>query len=181
MGEGASAAVEMYLDAEAEDRVRALRRTLAEAGAGSCVESIASAPHVRLALFDELDRSRAVSALSRFAESCEPLTVSLRGVETLDEPERVIFLALAGEEELTAAHAELHAFLRSMRLTSSPLYLPGRWIPRCTLARHVAADVFDAAVSAARGAFREFEGNLCEIGLVEAAPVRTLWRRRLAA
>jgi 2'-5' RNA ligase len=171
----------MYLDAEADGRVRALWRTVATAGAGSYVESIGSTPHVSLAVFDEVERSRAVSALSRFVESCEPLTVSFRGIGRFDEPERVIFLALAADEELTAVHAELHAFLRSMRLASSPVYLPGRWIPHCTVAHHVPADVFDAAVAAARGAFQEFEANLCEIGLVEYAPVRTLWRRRLAA
>jgi 2'-5' RNA ligase len=175
------AAVEMYLDAEADGRVRVQWHTLATAGAGSYLESIGSRPHVSLAVFDELDRSRAVSALSRFVESCEPVTVSFRGVETFDQPERVIFLALAADEELAAVHAELHAFLRSMRLVSSPLYLPGRWIPHCTLAQQVPAHVFDAAVAAARGAFEEFDANLCEIGLVEYAPVRTLWRRRLAA
>jgi 2'-5' RNA ligase len=175
------AAVEMYLDAEADGRVQALRHTLATAGAGSYLEGIGSRPNVSLAVFDDLDRPRAVSALSRFVESCEPLTVSFRDVRTFDQPERVILLGLAPDEELIAVHAELHAFLRSMRLASSPLYLPGRWIPHCTLAQHLPPDVFDAALAAARGAFQEFDANLCEIALVEYAPVRTLWRRRLAA
>jgi 2'-5' RNA ligase len=170
----------MYFDAEADGRVRALWGTLATAGAGSCVENVGSAPHVSLAVFDELERSRAVSALSRFVESCEPLTVSFRGVEMFDQPDRVIYLALAADEELFAVHAELHAFLRSMRLSSSPLYLPGRWIPHCTLAQHVPAHVFDAAVAVARGEFQQFDANLSEIALVEYAPMRTLWRRRLA-
>jgi 2'-5' RNA ligase len=174
------AAVEMYFDAEADARVRALWRILATA-ASSHLEGMGSHPHVSLAVFDDLDRSRALSALSRFAESCGPLTVSFRGVGTFDRPERVIFLALTADEELAAVHAELHAFLRSMRLVSSPLYLPGRWIPHCTLAQHVPADLFDVAVAAARGAFQEFDANLSEIGLVEYAPVRTLWRRRLTA
>jgi 2'-5' RNA ligase len=174
------AAVEMYLDAEADGRVRSLWRTLAAAGAGSHVENIGSAPHVSLAAFDEVDRSRAVSALSRFAESCHPLEVSFRRVETFETPERVIFLALAPDEELTAIHAELHGFLRALRLASLPLYLPGRWVPHCTLARHVPADAFEAAVTAARRTFREFDANLSEIGLVQHAPLQTLWRRRLS-
>jgi 2'-5' RNA ligase len=173
-------AVEMYFDADADHRVRALWRALADAGAGSHLDSIGSAPHVSLAVFDEVERSRALFALSRFVESCEPLTVSFRGVETFEAPERVIFLAVAADEELTAVHAELHAFLRSMRLASSPLYLPGRWMPHCTLAQRVPADGFAAAIAAARGAFEEFDANLCEIGLVEWSPMQTLWRRRLA-
>jgi len=91
----------------------------------------------------------------------------------------VIFLALADDEELTAIHAELHGFLRALRLPSSPLYLPGRWVPHCTLARYVPADAFETAVTAARRTFREFDANLSEIGLVQYAPLQTLWRRRL--
>jgi len=174
-----SAAVEMYLDAEADGRVQSLRRALADAGAGWCVESIGDAAHLSLAVFDAIDRSRAVSALSRFAESCEPLTVSLRGVETFEAPEPLIALAVPADEELSAIHAELHAFLRSLRLVSSPQYLPGRWVPHCILARDVPAGAFEAAAAAARAAFRAFEATLCEIGLVERAPFRTLWRRRL--
>ena len=172
-------AVELYLDDPSDHRVRSLWRILAEAGAGSYVEHAGAAPHLSLATFDRVDPPRAIAALSRFVESCEPLTISFDSIGSFQTPERVVFLAPARDENLLATHAELHGFLRSMMLESSALYVPGRWVPHCTLARHVPAEALDAAVRKAREALRPFDATLHEIGLVEFEPVRTLWRRSL--
>ena len=127
-------------------------------------------------MFGELDQSRAVSALSRFVESCEPVTVSFRGVETFDQPDGVIFSAprrRAGRRSRRATRFLIHAIGLIAALSARPL-------DPHTLAQQVPAHLFDAA-AVPRGAFEEFDANLFEIGLVEYAPVRTLWRRRLAA
>jgi 2'-5' RNA ligase len=173
-------AVELYLDGQSEGRVRSLQRIVAEACSGSCAARGAAAPHVTLAAFDHVDQPRAIAALSRFVESCEPLTISFDSIGAFETPQRVIFLAPAQDESLLATHAELHGFLRSMMLPSSALYVPGRWIPHCTLVRHVAADALDGAVRRAREAFQPFDATLVEIGLVEVEPGRTVWRRSLA-
>jgi 2'-5' RNA ligase len=173
-------AVELYLDGQSEQRVRSLQRIVAEACAGSYATRGAAAPHVSLAAFDHVDHPRAIAALSRFVESCEPLAVSFDSIRAFETPHRVIFLAPARDESLLATHAELHGFLRSMMLQSSALYVPGRWIPHCTLARHVPVDALDGAVRRAREAFQPFDATLLEIGLVELEPARTIWRRSLA-
>jgi 2'-5' RNA ligase len=172
-------AVELYLDDRSAHRVRSLRRIVAEAGAGSYVEQGGTAPHVSLAAFDQVHHPRAIAALSRFVESCESLPVSFDSIGAFETPRGVIFLAPARDESLLAAHAELHGFLRSMMLQSSALYVPGRWIPHCTLARDVPADAMDGAVRKAREALAPFDATLLEIGLVELEPARTLWRRSL--
>jgi hypothetical protein len=66
-----------------------------------------------------------------------------------------------------------------MMLQSSALYVPGRWVPHCTLAREVPADVMDGAVRKAKEAFAPFDATLLEIGLVELETARTIWRRSL--
>jgi 2'-5' RNA ligase len=114
-------AVELYLDGQSDQRVRSLWRILAAAGA--YVEHAGAAPHVSLATFDRVDPPRAIAALSRFVESCEPLTISFDSIGSFSTPEHVIFLAPARDENLLATHAELHGFLRSMMLESSALYL----------------------------------------------------------
>jgi 2'-5' RNA ligase len=174
-------AVELYLDGESDRRVRALWRMLAEAGAGSRAEHGGAAPHVSLATFEHVDHPHAVAALSRFVESCEPLTISFNSVGSFQSPERVIFLAPARDESLLATHAEFHGFLRSMALESSALYAPGRWVPHCTLAQRVPADAFEAVLRKAQDALVPFDATLLEIGLVELQPLRTLWRRSLVA
>jgi 2'-5' RNA ligase len=172
-------AVELYLDGQSEQRVRSLQRIVADACADSYAAPGAAAPHLSVAAFDDVDHSRAIAALSRFVESCEPLTVSFDSIGTFETPERVIFLAPARDESLLAMHAEFHGFLRSMMLRSSALYVPGRWVPHCTLARRVPADALDAAIREAEAALHPFDATLLEIGLVELEPVRTLWRRSL--
>jgi 2'-5' RNA ligase len=172
-------AVELYLDDQSERRVRSLRQIVAEAGAGLDVEHGGATPHVTLAAFDHVDHPRAIAALSRFVESCEPLAVSFDSIGAFESPQRVIFLAPARDESLLATHAELHGFLRSMMLQSSALYVPGRWVPHCTLAREVPADVMDGAVRKAKEAFAPFDATLLEIGLVELETARTIWRRSL--
>jgi 2'-5' RNA ligase len=172
-------AVELYLDDQSERRVRSLRQIVAEAGAGLDVEHGGATSHVTLAAFDHVDHPRAIAALSRFVESCEPLAVSFDSIGAFESPQRVIFLAPARDESLLATHAELHGFLRSMMLQSSALYVPGRWVPHCTLAREVPADVMDGAVRKAKEAFAPFDATLLEIGLVELETARTIWRRSL--
>lgn len=170
----------MYFDVEAESRVRTLWRALSEFGAGSYLEDIGTVPHISLAIFEQLDHTRAFAALSRFVESCEPLTIRLRSVDTFATDERVIFLAVEPSEELSALQAEFHGFLRSMTLSSSPLYYPGRWVPHCTIAQYVPPALFNDTVQKARDLFRPFDATLLEIGLVEYPPVRICWRRGLA-
>ncbi len=171
--------VELYFDSQSDDRVRSLWKVVVEAGAAAYVERAGTAPHLSLAVFDHVDHSRAVAALSRFVESCEPLTISFDSIGAFETPERVIFLAPARDESLLAMHAEFHGFLRSMMLRSSALYVPGRWVPHCTLARRVPADALHAGVRKAAAALQPFDATLLEIGLIESEPIRTLWRRSL--
>ena len=165
-------AVELFFDAGADAAVRAMWRDLAAAG----LPSLAvyghgqHRPHVSLAVFESLspeglDALRPVLAQ---AITGARLVLTLNSLGTFPGDEGVLFLGVAVSTGLLALHARAHAALAGQQAGLWPHYLPGYWLPHCTLAQGLDAEGTATAFRLLHG-FRPIEPTVTSAGLTDAA------------
>lgn len=139
------AALELYLDPVATRRIRVLWDALEDEG----VQSLRSLldrrhrPHVSLAVAPRLDPLRVAEALADLTVAPPlPLTFQYAGQFV----GRVLWLGPTPTAELLDHHARVHERLTAAGIAVSPEYLPGRWVPHCTLSMRVPNPLLTAAV-----------------------------------
>jgi 2'-5' RNA ligase len=124
------------LDAVAERRIRNLWDALEESGVQT-LRSLTQGkhrPHVSLVGAAELDAHAIARALSGF-DAAPPLQLKLDFIGQFLG--RVLWLGPTPTAELLAHHAEVHERLAKAGVGSFDLYLPGNWVPHCTLSMRV--------------------------------------------
>jgi hypothetical protein len=132
------AALELYFDSVAEQRIRVLWRALSAAGVAtmSDVAHGRHRPHVSLVACDVLDPVAVAQSLGDL--SAAPLRLTFGHVGQF--PGGVLWLGPAPTAPLLALHAEVTARLDAGGVPYWPLYRPGAWVPHCTLSMTARGD-----------------------------------------
>lgn len=121
-------AVALFLEDPAAKAIRKLFQQT-----DSLMSRIGASPHVSLAVFDNVDTSRLIPVVRSFAEKTQSLNLRLSSIGVFPNDDNVVFLAAAVTTELLALHKQFHDDLKTAGLSSDPLYLPGAWVPHCTI------------------------------------------------
>ncbi len=129
---GMVAALELYFDSVAEQRVKTLWRALTAAGVNNQGEHSHGRhrPHVSLVAADELDPVAITNALDGLVVP-PPITLTFGHVGQF--PGGVLWLGPAPSPDLLRLHAEVVERLDAASVEFWPLYRPGVWVPHCTL------------------------------------------------
>jgi 2'-5' RNA ligase len=156
----------LILDAELEQGVIRLRRTLSDAGIGQPPE-LRHRPHVTLAGFDLADPSRCVEPLRHLCSRHAPVPIRLHHIGLF--PERsVLFLQPRMTGSLTALHRaaieELGPALESPPTSAN--FAIGSWTPHCTLVESVPRELMGAAVRLLQEHWRVLEGHAVGVGVL---------------
>jgi 2'-5' RNA ligase len=167
-------AIELYFDAEAERAIREFRDKLTAAGVRPVLDELGDRPHVSLALVDKLDAREMEEALRNLAGNIRSFSIIFSGVDSFSGNEGVIYLSPAGSKPLLAAHAAMHQILVNKALISNGYYLPGHWVPHCTVAYGVDAGLMGIAIESAKAGFRPMEVMVREIRMAFYRPVRPI-------
>ena len=147
---------------------------LAEQAINSEMLDVGVKPHLSLAVYEELDPASIRDDLAHFAEGTQPFSVILASVGTFPTG-GVVFIAPVVTRELLRIHETFHSQVGDKGLDCQSYYLPGRWVPHCTVATNVPSDKMGQAVDVCLryGAFEVVDiGNL---SLVEFRPVREIY------
>ena len=142
-------ALEFFLDEDADAVVRALWRRLDEAG----VPSLATRTHRRHRPHVTFAVARSIPARTRQA-LCRDLALLtlpalwLYTLGTFPSTENVLFLGAVTDPELIAVHSTVHDALAGKVQAPSADYLPGAWVPHCTLAEDVSSAQLVAGLAA---------------------------------
>ena len=72
----------------------------------------------------------------------------LHTLSTFSTSENVLMLAAVVDTELLAVHSAIHDVLASKVKNPSAYYLPGNWVPHCTLVQDVDDEAMKAAFAA---------------------------------
>jgi 2'-5' RNA ligase len=129
-------AVELFFDPRTDAAVRKLWQWLADEGISTYLASSDSVPHISLGGFEELDTAQMMQitkTLNSLAKSTGPFSLNFSGVEGFVNT-GVIFLAPEPSAELANLHDRFCNSLGGLRDFLWPLYVPGVWVPHCTVA-----------------------------------------------
>jgi 2'-5' RNA ligase len=132
-------AVELYLDEDADRRVREVWEMLD----GEGIRSLGSQPgtdyhpHVSLAAFGEVDIERVVPALRDALRDVLGVPLPFAGVGFFLTDESPLFLSVVPSSALLEAHRRVYAALERVASGYWP-YLPDALLPHCTLAMGIA-------------------------------------------
>lgn len=122
-------AVELFLN---EKESRPIREAFAHLG--SVLAEMGASPHVSLAVFDEADVDGLIAVTEDFFRNRSVFKMRFSSFGFFPGAEGVVFLAPVVTRGMLDMHEAFHACLARRGLCSSAHYLPGAWVPHCTLA-----------------------------------------------
>lgn len=168
-------AVVLNFDPDSDNAVRRIWSGIADGFGLSTISTSGVRPHVSLAVYsDDLDCRSFPQELLAFAKSLASFEFQLGSVGTFPTAEGVAFLAPVVTGELLASHERLHATFSKYGGCSSAYYLPGSWVPHCTVATDLTDTEIGKVVKHCWEHFRPIQGRFQEIGLVEFPPAKEL-------
>ena len=168
-------AVELFYDHESESAVREIWDGLGAALGKPSLSELGGRPHVSLAVYgDGLDTTGFQESLHEFANSIDPFDFCLSSVGSFPGQEGVVFLAPVVSLQMLDVHARFHKVFSRNDELGMAYYLPGNWVPHCTVAIDLSAAEAKEAVAYCRESFQPITGRFQQIGLVEFRPVKEL-------
>jgi RimJ/RimL family protein N-acetyltransferase len=168
-------AAQLFFDSGVEQAVRAVWREMAESGSAPYFDHSAERPHFTLSVYRSLDLAEARRRLADLASGQARLPVSFHSFGLFPSPKPAIFLGPLVTIALLELHTGVHERLDGLgEPTGSSFYLPGRWVPHCSLAIQFDSARMDEAWQIARRLALPLAGEICEIGLIEISPARHL-------
>lgn len=126
-------ALVIHFDDEAETTIRGVWRTLAKAG---IPVPDGFPPHLTLAAGGSIPR-KAREAVRAELRTLSLPSVWLASLSTFTASENVLMLAAVTDPELIAVHSAVHDALAGQVRNQQAYYLPGSWMPHCTLAKGI--------------------------------------------
>ena len=105
------------------------------------LSELGARPHVSLSVYgDGLDTNGFPERLLEFARSIDPFDFTLSSLGTFPGQEGVVFLAPVVTRRLLEVHARLpRGVFEAHNNTGMGHYLPGNWVPHCTVAIDLSA------------------------------------------
>lgn len=175
-----SFAVELHIDEANAAPIIALSDTIYAQCGGASLTGMGGHPHLSLTVFAELADPTAVAALlAEFAAETPPIPVTLSAIGVFSGTQGVVYLAPVVTAELLALHARFHERFAQLAIVGNAYYLPGNWIPHCTVGFELPADNMGQAVALCQQADVFRAVTLTTIRLIEFWPVRPIFTYHL--
>jgi 2'-5' RNA ligase len=124
----------MYFEDKADRAVRALWRRLDQAGVTGTPKTWP--PHVTFAAAKSIPR-KTRDALKDELRTLAIPSLWLSNLGTFPNTENVLMLGAVVDTELLAVHSAIHDVLAGQVQSPFAYYMPGSWVPHCTLAQGV--------------------------------------------
>jgi hypothetical protein len=175
-------AVVLFFDPATEATIRRAAGGLAQAGIASYLVGGDLRPHVSLGVCDSLDSDSFRAEFMAFAAATPADDFTLASVGVFPTgADGVLFLAPIVTRGLLSMHADFHAVFEKYAVARQDYYLPGNWVPHCSLALNVPLDRLAAGVEAAsRTTGLPLRGRFESIGLIQFLPATDVYTAPLA-
>lgn len=121
-------AVELFIESPSAEAICKLFKLT-----DSLLGRIGASPHVSLAVFEGVDISKLIEVVASFAEDTAAFNIRFSSIGIFPGEENIVFLAPVMTIDLLMLHERFHDRLNATGLTSDPYYLPGTWVPHCTI------------------------------------------------
>lgn len=159
-------AVGLLPDRGLEESIRGIWDDLRGMGIGSNLLDDRGRPHLSLAVCRGLPGDFG-ERFDLFAAGMDPIGISLQAAGTFGLENGVVFLAPSVTLELTGVHQRFYDELGGVLEGCSRLYMPGLWVPHCTVAMGLAAEEVCRAIGVCAGGRLPLEGSLERAAVME--------------
>ncbi|MEZ4734679.1 MAG: 2'-5' RNA ligase family protein [Caldilineaceae bacterium] len=172
-------AVELHIDAVNAAPIMTLSDAIYAQCGGENLTGIGAQPHLSLTVFPELEPARLEGVLAAFAAATPPVPVTLAAVGVFPTAQGVVYLAPVVTPDLLAVHRRFHDLLAPLAIPSNAYYLPGNWMPHCTVGFELPADKIGQAVTLCQQADLFRSVTLITVRLIAFRPVRPIFTYEL--
>jgi 2'-5' RNA ligase len=168
-------AVHLYFDAPSEEVIWVIWNKLAESGVAPYMAASGARPHVSLAIYETVVLPEMERRLQDWANSNGPFDFVFSHLGAFCAPKPVVFVAPTTTTPLLNLHEALHQTLAGLGSDPWAHYLPGSWVPHCTLAFDIELAALPEAMAVAKELSLPLKGQMTGIGLIETRPVKELF------
>lgn len=164
-------AVEFYFDQETEAKVFAFRDALYRQGISRIQGQMNDKPHISLGVFPKTNTDKLINLTEEFSQSLDSFQFQLNAIGVFPTPENVFFLIPIPSRKLLSIHSRFHRLLKKEDLLVSDYYLPGKWVPHCTLEFNLPDEDLSRAILLSKAQFKPITGTIIQIGVVAFRPI----------
>jgi 2'-5' RNA ligase len=170
-------AVVLFFDAATEATVRQVARSLVPAVISADPFVGELRPHLTLGVCEELDAAGFEPDFLAFAAATAATDFTFASVGVFPNGDAgVLFLAPIVTQALLRTHDEFHSRFSKYAVSRVGYYLPGGWVPHCSLALNLPRDRLAAVVDvSARTAGLPFRGRYESIGVIQYSPATDIY------
>jgi 2'-5' RNA ligase len=165
-------AIELFFDPKSDVAVQRLGQVLEKQRIPSIFSTIGATPHISLAVFEQYDPQRLHPILKKLSSDFPPPPFRLSGLGTFPGKEGVIFLLPVVTTPLLQIHSWLHQVLPQAIEGNWNYYMPGVWVPHCTLCVKLTSRQLSRGLELMRQKFAALSGRFNQVALVEVHPRR---------
>ncbi len=160
-------AVVGYLDYETEDKFKNLWQVLSEKNITHYgFETKGKRPHITIADYHQLDKEKFINLFQHFYNEKQKVTISLNTLGTFIGT-GTLFMAPTLSTELLDFHQEHHEIFKEFNKDKNSFYLPGFWVPHCTIASRLDDSNMLEAFNYCQTDLAKWVGQLSEIALIQ--------------
>jgi 2'-5' RNA ligase len=173
-------AVEMFFDESADRFVHDVWTDLAQANLTSSMIDGGYRPHVTLVVFDGYTSPEFENELRFFTEKRGVFPIKLDYLGVFPRPEGVVYFGAVVTGQVLSLHGEFTRRFSPLVTGARPYYLPGSWVPHCTLAYGLSTAAIPAAVEVCSRFTLPSIAEVSKIALVEIPKHREVLTCELA-
>lgn len=164
-------AVVVYFNKGADVYISRLIKNICLEGVNSYMLEVGIRPHVTLAAFKDTNLAELSKWLQTYAGNADCLNINFSSIGVFPS---VLFLAPVVNEEFINFHKSFNAQLKQIASSFESYYLPGNWVPHCTLATRLSQSELHQALDIVMDDFKPFIASMSQIGLVQCNPYKEI-------
>jgi len=172
-------AVVLYLDSQRYQPIYGVIRELAEKGIAPYMYKEGIVPHITLVIYDDLRCERCKERLKIIAKRMQSLELNFSHIGVFITKEPAVFLAPTVTSQLLNLHLEVYETLEKNGIHPWELYLPGKWVPHCTLALEIPSVKIPKAAEIAQKLILPIKLKAKFLGVIKFMPVVNLFKFKL--
>ncbi len=167
-------AIQLYFDSKTEKQIFAFRESVYQLGITPVLGKMGDRPHVTFAVFGQEDAENLIRITHEFSLGMKVFDVELAAIGVFPTSDNVVYLTPVPSLQLITTHAAFHQVLQREKINPSKYYLPGRWVPHCTLEFEQPDDQYYRSIELFKKNFSPIRGQFAELGVVAFRPIEYL-------
>ncbi|CAM4212396.1 hypothetical protein BAMA_02165 [Bacillus manliponensis] len=123
-------------------------------------------PHMTIASYESIEIESFIEDMNRFLHSQNGIPLMLNTIGTF-LGSSTLFLSPVPTKKLLAFHRSYHEYFKRYSDNPDSLYLPGKWVPHCTIANHLKEEKFYEAFQCCTSMVKPMETSIEKLALIK--------------